>query len=271
MRNWEQLENIVACPFTREPLRRLSETSVGTASGHSFPLVNGVPILRHGPAAEIKDPNHVSNPVPPAFKEMMLTCPGKVLFLGAGASDFRDERIIEVEYHLFRNTDVAADAHWLPFRAGVFKLVVALNVFEHLREPHIAAAELHRVLAPGGRVIIHTAFLQPLHEEPHHYYDATEFGVREWFRGFSNVEVNVSPNFNPYYGIAWLMYEMLHLVEAHLGPDARRTLEGVTVSEIATGWAERRDPRSPVLDILSKLPRDAQARFAAGFELIATR
>jgi len=271
MRNWQQLESIVACPFSREPLRRLSDTTVGTESGHSYKLVQGVPVLRHGPAVEIKDPNHVSNSVPDAIKDMMLNCPGKVLFLGAGASDFRDERIVEVEYNLFRNTDVVADAHWLPFRSGVFTLAVALNVFEHLSEPHIAAGELHRVLLPGGQVVIHTAFLQILHEEPHHYFGATEFGVRQWFRGYSDVQVNVSANFNPYFGISWMMHDLLHYVEGTLGADARRTLEGVTIRELAAGWAARRAPNSPVLALLSKLPRDVQARFAAGFELLAKK
>jgi SAM-dependent methyltransferase len=271
MKEWKQLESIVVCPFTHESLRPRSDSAVGGESGHSYQYINGVPVLRHGPAVEIKDPNHVSNPLNPAIKEMMLACPGNVLFLGAGASDFRGDRIFELEYNLFKNTDVVGDAHCLPFRDGVFDLVIAMNVFEHLREPHVASAELHRVMAPGGRVMIHTAFLQILHEEPHHYYGATEFGVRQWFRDFQQVQVNVSGNFNPFFGMSWMVNDLLHYVGAQIGEEERTALGNVTLAELATGWRSPKLHETTAFKVLSRLPKETQARFASGFEVLAVK
>lgn len=270
MKPWSQLEPLLVCPFTREPLHMAGDV-VATASGRTYPLVDGVPMLRPGPAAAVLDPNHVSNPVSPAFQHLMESAPGPVLFLGAGGSTFRADHVFEVEYNLFRHTDVLGDAHCLPFREGTFELVVALNVFEHLREPHVAAAELRRVLRPGGRVVVHTAFLQILHEEPHHYYGATEFGVRQWFRDFAAVEVNVSPNFNPFHGLSWTLHDLLYSVEVVLGPADREALGRLTLAELATGWRNPAFADHPAHRVLSRLPREVLTRFAAGFEVLATK
>ena len=52
---------------------------------------------------------------------------------------------------------VGADVRHLPFADGTFDLVVSnstLDHFEHVSEIVHAVAEIHRVLAPGGRVIL---------------------------------------------------------------------------------------------------------------------
>jgi SAM-dependent methyltransferase len=45
----------------------------------------------------------------------------------------------------------------LPFTAGAFDLVYANFVVEHLEDPAVAFAEWHRVLRPGGSVILLTS------------------------------------------------------------------------------------------------------------------
>ncbi len=46
----------------------------------------------------------------------------------------------------------------LPFRAGSFDAVVSQDLVEHLHPDHLAThlAEVHRVLVPGGRYLLHT-------------------------------------------------------------------------------------------------------------------
>jgi ubiquinone/menaquinone biosynthesis C-methylase UbiE len=51
---------------------------------------------------------------------------------------------------------VTADVTALPFRAGVFDLVVAAFVVNHLADPVAGLSELHRVTRPGGAVLAST-------------------------------------------------------------------------------------------------------------------
>jgi SAM-dependent methyltransferase len=49
---------------------------------------------------------------------------------------------------------ICADAYELPFADASFQIVLLVAVLEHTRRPWQILAEAHRVLGPGGRVII---------------------------------------------------------------------------------------------------------------------
>lgn len=51
-------------------------------------------------------------------------------------------------------TFVGGDAHDLPFADGTFDAVTCERVFQHLADPARAAAEIARVLRPGGRCVV---------------------------------------------------------------------------------------------------------------------
>jgi SAM-dependent methyltransferase/uncharacterized protein YbaR (Trm112 family) len=260
------LERLLVCPESREGLKFAGKDRMVTSGGREYRVMDGVPILRAGPVKRV-DSEHESNPLSEEFQRFMSSAPGPVLFLGAGSTRFRADNVIELEYNLFRNTDVVGDAHRLPFAAGSLAAVVALNVFEHLSDPPAAAAEIHRVLEPGGEVLIHTAFLQPLHEEPAHFYNVTEFGLRRWFEPFATLDVTVSPNFNPYFALAWISSLLLSHVEHHLGKREQRLLSGVTLGQLAKVWEDRRHPSEAVYEVFQRLPEEVQRRMAAGFQL----
>jgi SAM-dependent methyltransferase len=74
--------------------------------------------------------------------------------------------------------DLRADAHCLPFAAGVFQRVECDAVLEHVQDPDRVMREIERVLAPGGFAHIVTPFCHPFHEYPKDYRRFTIDGLR---------------------------------------------------------------------------------------------
>lgn len=66
--------------------------------------------------------------------------------------------------------DVFGDGNRLPFRDAAFDTVLCTEVLEHLPSPERCIAEIARVLAPGGRLLLTVPFCQPLHQLPSDYY-----------------------------------------------------------------------------------------------------
>ena len=74
--------------------------------------------------------------------------------------------------------DVAADAHALPFRAGLFTRVECDAVLEHVRDAQQVMREIARVLEPGGYTHLVTPFCHPFHAYPEDHRRFTLDGLR---------------------------------------------------------------------------------------------
>ena len=61
------------------------------------------------------------------------------------------------------------------------KTVLCTQVLEHIPRPWEAVAEMARVLAPGGYVIVSVPHLSVIHEAPHDYYRYTRYGLLALF------------------------------------------------------------------------------------------
>jgi SAM-dependent methyltransferase len=104
-----------------------------------------------------------------------------ILEVGGGDRRTANPRHINLEYLEYDLPDAFGDIHNLPFRDCTFDGVFTQAVFEHLRNPYAAAAELIRVVRPGGAILTEVAFLQPLHGVPNHYFNMTIDGLKAIF------------------------------------------------------------------------------------------
>lgn len=233
-------------------------------------MERNVPVFFPEPV-EVVSTEHASNPIGAEFEAVLRDGSDFVLNIGAGGTATRYPNCVELEHKIFRHTDVVGDAHHLPFADSAFDRVFAFNVFEHLHDPKRAAAEILRVLKPGGSVAIHTAFLQALHEAPNHYFNATEFGVRDWFDGFEIERCDVSGNFGPGVMLGFLATSVLEAArEAGASWKDMMQVENTTIGEWSDFWANKAPP-PPGFAMLQNLPQEFQKRIAAGFELIARK
>jgi SAM-dependent methyltransferase len=67
----------------------------------------------------------------------------------------------------------------LPLDDGSFDTVVLSDVLEHMPEPLALLQEIHRIMQPGGTLLLNVPFYYWLHETPHDYYRFTRFGLAD--------------------------------------------------------------------------------------------
>jgi len=84
--------------------------------------------------------------------------------------------------------DVVGSGEEIPFRDARFDLVIATAVFEYFRQPHEAARNIHRVLKPGGMLLMSVASFAPrfVEEECWRY---TPRGLGAVLSAFSQVTI----------------------------------------------------------------------------------
>ena len=272
-----ELLSILRCPLTHQPLKCAEDRAALRSDDGTqvWALVAGRPNLYPGmDIPDVKSADHVSNPLPERALEVIREAgAGLVLNLSAGGTIARPSNVVEADAAVFRNTDLVADAHALPFRDGVFRAVIALNAFEHYRNPRQVAGEIRRVLEPGGLLLVHTAFLQPLHEAPWHFYNCTRYGLEQWFEDFETETLHVSANFSPGHSIAWLASECERTLRDEASPADADAFAAASVGSLAALWrtseAARRKDR--LWRALESLPQRSQEAICAGFEYVGRR
>ena len=66
--------------------------------------------------------------------------------------------------------DIVSDIVAIPEPDGSFDAVVCTEVLEHVPDPIAALTEFHRLLRPGGELILTAPFCSLTHMAPYHYY-----------------------------------------------------------------------------------------------------
>lgn len=121
---------------------------------------------------------------------------GRILLVGAGHNPYAslmstnaDVLVTDVSDE-YGEIDQVVDAHALPFQSNSFDVIIAIEVFEHLKCPEDAASEFKRVLVNGGKVILTMPFMFHIHGDPYDFQRLTSTGLSTLFRAYGAVEIN---------------------------------------------------------------------------------
>lgn len=113
---------------------------------------------------------------------------GEVLDVGCGRKPYRDltkaSRYVGVDIdtpttRALAVADVFYDGGKLPFPDASFGGVICSQVLEHVFTPGMFLSEIHRVLRPGGRLLLATPLVWDEHEQPNDFARYSSFGLRD--------------------------------------------------------------------------------------------
>lgn len=200
------LADILACPLCLAYLDETESFFQCHGCKREFHKRRGTPVFTNGGEA-IQSRLFETNPTNPNGEDhtKIINNPANQLVLDLGAGNPREsEHYPNVVFHEFVHyayTDVVSVCDKLPYQEGVFDAVISKATFEHLARPWDTADEIYRVLKPGGLVHVDTAFMQPLHADPYHFFNMTLDGAKEIFKRFKTVRCGVKPYQTPSYGL----------------------------------------------------------------------
>lgn len=116
---------------------------------------------------------------------------GKLLDYGCGSKPYRSLFKNVTQYvgvdidnnpghdHKSEDIDVFYDGVCLPFADSEFDAVFSSQVLEHVPNIYSSLKEIHRVMKPGGKVLLTLPFVFPEHEIPNDYRRLTVYGVQQ--------------------------------------------------------------------------------------------
>jgi SAM-dependent methyltransferase/uncharacterized protein YbaR (Trm112 family) len=221
------LFDILACPVCKGELQRAADRLDCTGCARRYPVVGDVPILLPDPSRP-PAPNEtdlgVRSGYDPWLHRMVLQSLGDdqvVVEVGCGNMTLDDPCIVRMDVSLTPYVDLVADVHALPFRPSTLDFVFGLAVLEHLRNPFVAAHEIHEALKPGGYVYGEANFVFGYHGYPHHYFNMSLQGLEQTFQEFRPLRVGVAPYQMPSFALQSVLATYLSSFRAERAGDGR--------------------------------------------------
>jgi SAM-dependent methyltransferase len=204
-RSWS-ISSLLACPLCLSSLSEQLNSLLCASCGNVFELRRGTPVFNTpGDLVETRLlEQHPTNPNGGEHDEIISRFKdGIVLDFGAGNPREADHypNVLFHDFVQYAHTDVVSVCDRLPYREGVFDAVISKATFEHLKRPWEIADEIYRVLKPGGLLHVDTAFMQPLHADPYHFFNMTLDGAKEIFKRFQVLNCGVKSYQAPSWGL----------------------------------------------------------------------
>ena len=134
------------------------------------------------------------------------------------------------------NADLHGAIEALPVDDGSFDVVLATQVLEHVDDPSAAVRELHRVTAPGGRVLASTHGVMVFHPNPVDHWRWTHTGLERLFATNADwSRVDVKPGAGTAACLGFLVADFVHLLfkRAHLAGAAGPLIAGLNSAAAA--------------------------------------
>ena len=127
---------------------------------------------------------------------------GLVLDVGCGEMPFRGllpagvrytglDVLAADDFGMRRHPEILAfDGQHIPFPDASVDHILCTEVLEHAEDPVALIADMHRVLRPGGTLLVTVPFAARVHYAPHDYHRFTRYGLVRLFSDFKGVVID---------------------------------------------------------------------------------
>lgn len=162
--------------------------------------------------------------------------------------------------------DTFGDAGEIPFLDNIFDSCLCTEVLEHVPDPRVVLQEIHRVLKPGGRVLLTVPFVGELHQTPYDFWRFTPFGLKQLLAnaGFETESVRPRGNFPTVAGLV-ASHSIYRLGSREIRRDGSVSLHWFTAPFVWVGCALVQS----LTQLVGSLSRDDG--YAVGYVVVARK
>ena len=222
------LYDILACPNCKVRVIRCEDTVHCPQCHQIYPIIQNVPIMF--PDGSVPEVQHQAelftrSSYDPWVHRVILQSlldDQSVLDVGSGNVTLNDPNIIRMDVKFSPHVDLLADVHALPFLPKSLDFIFSLAVFEHLRNPFLAAQSIYDTLKDGGYIYHECNFVFGYHGYPHHYFNASLHGMEQIFSQFVHLRKGVAPYQMPFFTLDNLLQTYLQHSKCMHYPHGRR-------------------------------------------------
>lgn len=142
----------------------------------------------------------------------------KVLTIGSGGeinkrlreiAAEKDFQVTSFDIDEERMPDIVGDLHTYDFDENEFDTIVLSEVLEHLHSPHLGIENIYKTLKPGGRLILTTPFIFPIHDRPYDFYRYTKYGLQHLLSKFEDVKIEEKNSALESIDVLWMRFNKL--------------------------------------------------------------
>ncbi len=184
---------------------------------------------------------------------------GKLLDVGCGQMPFRHLLPASTSYTgidipdatafgMRRNPEVIEfNGMHIPFPDNHFDAILCTEVLEHAAHPEVLVAEMHRVLRPGGKLVLTVPFSARVHHIPYDFHRFTSYGLKQLFGAFGKLAVEERGNdlaviANKIIVVTVRQFNLLRWPLLALGIPASLIALAIAHLSLWFGWGSKFDP-----------------------------
>jgi SAM-dependent methyltransferase len=123
-------------------------------------------------------------------------------------------RFVSFDIDEARGPDIVGDICTYDFDSTRFDVVVMSEVLEHLHSPQDGLKNIHNILCPGGKLILTTPFILPMHDRPYDYFRFTRYGLAHLLHAFSDIHIRERNSYFEAIDVLWARLLVTNLGEA---------------------------------------------------------
>jgi SAM-dependent methyltransferase len=128
------------------------------------------------------------------------------IFINLGSGPLKlDDDIINIDISRYKDVQIIADIHRLPFKDNSIDGVINIAVLEHVKDPMAVINESYRVLKKGGCIYSVIPFMQGYHASPWDYQRYTCEGIKNLHKVFECLDTGIYAG--PTSGFLWILQE----------------------------------------------------------------